>query len=331
MNKPRNLVYLLTLILVICVSGCDKKTQDEAIPTTEDIIEAIPTTEIEDSSEADETPENIAAPEATDITLVSVIDLTEANQTDVAVELEEFYQRSDYTYYFPYVKSEYVECLFSDGQTLKISKALKSGKVTVSDLDAYGISYLSVPTGTDVTGIREIYKQLMASSSDDRLTNAYFEMMWNMNLKEDVTVENYELAFINDDEVPDLMVYAYYYGISTYLYTIEHNQIIPIRVGDKDDWMTVEDPMDSEISNGLDHGPGGSWQIRAYAYLPYACKFFLSYDEGYNSEEPWDWESMDHFYYYYDGASWTEIKDPDNDDIFTSVYDTNTDWVWFSY
>lgn len=77
-------------------------------------------------------------------TVAAIIDLTEENHLSTADALEEFYKDSDYTYYFPSIKSEYIECQFSNGDTMPIKQALDDGKVTVSDLDTYGIFYWKV-------------------------------------------------------------------------------------------------------------------------------------------------------------------------------------------
>lgn len=66
---------------------------------------------------------------------------TKKFQLGTAEALEEFYSDSDYTYYFPSIKSEYIECQFSDGSRMMIVEALESGKAVVSDLDTYGIQY----------------------------------------------------------------------------------------------------------------------------------------------------------------------------------------------
>lgn len=79
--------------------------------------------------------------EGTNTKLVNIVDLTETNQIPTASALEEFYKDSENTYYFPTIKSEYIECLFSNGETMKFLEALEKNLVTISDLDTYGIHY----------------------------------------------------------------------------------------------------------------------------------------------------------------------------------------------
>ena len=54
---------------------------------------------------------------------------------------EEFYKEGDYTYAFSSIRSEYIECVFSDGSVMKIRDALEKGLVSVSDLKTYDIMY----------------------------------------------------------------------------------------------------------------------------------------------------------------------------------------------
>ncbi|MDO5150350.1 MAG: dockerin type I repeat-containing protein [Oscillospiraceae bacterium] len=78
----------------------------------------------------------------TDAVLTEIVDLTMLNNMDVPAAEEVFYTDDDYTYVFLNVISNYIECRFSDGSTMMITEALESGKVSVSDLDKYGIFYM---------------------------------------------------------------------------------------------------------------------------------------------------------------------------------------------
>ena len=77
----------------------------------------------------------------TNIKLVDIVDLTVEEHLFTADALEEFYRDTNYIYYFPSIKSEYIECRFSNGDTMKIVEALESGKIVISDLDTYNIQY----------------------------------------------------------------------------------------------------------------------------------------------------------------------------------------------
>ena len=76
-----------------------------------------------------------------DVKLVSIVDLTVVNNIPTDTALEEFYSDSDYTYYFPTIRSKYIECQFSDGSKMTITESLSKGKVSISDLDTYGVMY----------------------------------------------------------------------------------------------------------------------------------------------------------------------------------------------
>lgn len=76
-----------------------------------------------------------------DVKLVGIVDLTEVNNITTDTALEEFYSDSDYTYYFPTIRSKYIECQFSDGSKMTITESLSKGKVSISDLDTYGVMY----------------------------------------------------------------------------------------------------------------------------------------------------------------------------------------------
>lgn len=80
----------------------------------------------------------------TNIELVNIVDLTVVNQLSTDCALEKFCKDNDYTYYFPTIKSEYIECQFTNGDKMTIVEALNNGKVTISDLDTYGIFYWKV-------------------------------------------------------------------------------------------------------------------------------------------------------------------------------------------
>lgn len=73
--------------------------------------------------------------------LIEIVDLTEKDGISTDSALEEFYKDENYTYYFPSIKSQYIECTLSDGTKLTIIKALEKGIASLSDLDSNGIKY----------------------------------------------------------------------------------------------------------------------------------------------------------------------------------------------
>ena len=138
------MTMVLCLVLALSLVGCGGKLAENTNVTVPSKSEQ----EIERENEAEkaleaelkneESAENI---EVDEVSLVNIIDLTEVNQLSTDSALEEFYKDADYTYYFPSIKSEYIECQFSNGDTMKFLEAFDSKKVAISDLDAYGIQY----------------------------------------------------------------------------------------------------------------------------------------------------------------------------------------------
>lgn len=133
------LCLVLALFMVGCGSvptpGSDDKSEPVAggadMPIVNEVVNA-------------EQPQVALHKSERNIELVNIVDLTVVNQLSTDDALEEFYKDNDYTYYFPSIKSEYVECQFTNGDKMTILEALNSGKVNMSDLDTYGIFYWKV-------------------------------------------------------------------------------------------------------------------------------------------------------------------------------------------
>lgn len=117
---------VLCLMTAVSLCGCNSKVSDCNSVTDITNTETAPPEEMSSAAESQ---------------LLNIVDLTVVNHLSTDDALEEFYQNSDYTYYFPSIKSEYIECQFSNGDKMSITDALKADKVTVSDLDTYRIQY----------------------------------------------------------------------------------------------------------------------------------------------------------------------------------------------
>lgn len=65
--------------------------------------------------------------------------VTEGIPTDQA--LEPFYEDEGFVYSFPSIRSGYVMVYYKDGTGQTVKEALAEGKIAVSDLDRFGISY----------------------------------------------------------------------------------------------------------------------------------------------------------------------------------------------
>jgi len=135
------IAMVLCLVLALSMVGCGAKTTGNGVlvaggadmPNNSEVIDTEKTQDAITENDAD-----------TDIKLVNIVDLTEVNQLSTDSALEEFFKDADYTYYFPSIKSEYIECQFSNGDRVKFVEAFNSGKVTISDLDTYDIFYWKV-------------------------------------------------------------------------------------------------------------------------------------------------------------------------------------------
>jgi len=100
------------------LAGCDIVPQDEPItppPPTESEPDVVTVTDIIDRAEEENLP------------------------TDDA--LEGFWKDEEYTYYFPSIKSHHIIVCYSDGTQEPVRDAMAAGRVTIADLDRFGIGY----------------------------------------------------------------------------------------------------------------------------------------------------------------------------------------------
>ncbi len=73
----------------------------------------------------------------------TVVDETIGKENLTLAEAEEkIYEDQYYTYYFPVIKSQYVNVRYSDGKVENIIPALNNNRVSISDLDKFRIGYL---------------------------------------------------------------------------------------------------------------------------------------------------------------------------------------------
>ena len=71
-----------------------------------------------------------------------VVGITERpSDTPREAAVDVFYRTDRFYYYFTEKKSEDVQLLYSDGERVSLVWALESGRITVEDLDAYGVDY----------------------------------------------------------------------------------------------------------------------------------------------------------------------------------------------
>lgn len=81
-----------------------------------------------------------------DTTLFTIIDRSKDNpDLAFAMALEPIYEDEENIYSFSCIKSSFVVVEYADGTEENIKSALSSGKVEISDLDRFGIGYITEP------------------------------------------------------------------------------------------------------------------------------------------------------------------------------------------
>ena len=94
---------------------------------------------LNDSKELAVSPEPEPAPDV--VTVVDIIDRTEHEPIVTADVLEGFWSDDEYTYYFGSLKSGLIIVHYSDGTQENVREAMGKGRVTLADLDRFGIGY----------------------------------------------------------------------------------------------------------------------------------------------------------------------------------------------
>lgn len=98
----------------------------------------------------------------------NIVDLTE--WADDAIET--FYQDENYIYTFSCIKSQYITVYYKDGSEQNVKDALAEGKIRITDLGYYGISYSMNPTD-------EMKEFLLQWESPDVPDDFSFSLTWN--------------------------------------------------------------------------------------------------------------------------------------------------------
>ena len=75
----------------------------------------------------------------------SIIDISQRDQLDTSDALEFFYRDDTYNYIFSSIKSHYIIVRYKDGSEQNVKDALEAGKIKISDLDWFGITYYKEP------------------------------------------------------------------------------------------------------------------------------------------------------------------------------------------
>ena len=94
---------------------------------------------LNDSKELAVSPEPEPAPDV--VTVVDIVDLTQSGELCTDDALEGFWRDDEYTYYFSSIKSQYIIVHYSDGTEEPVRDAMAAGRVSIEDLDRFGIGY----------------------------------------------------------------------------------------------------------------------------------------------------------------------------------------------
>lgn len=165
---------------------------------------------------------------------------------------------------------------------------------------AENIEKVDAEQGTDGSEIELLYNKFGFSTSDNDEAKVYYDTICKIELMDDYEVQGYELAYIDGDEIPELIVSVFYYGRCLYFYTVKAGEVVPYYVGDE--WMNTTDPLGTDISNSIDLGHGNGYQTKELSYLPRSGTFYYYY-----SEESFYGEEIAE--YYFDGNDWGKVRE----------------------
>lgn len=90
--------------------------------------------------------------EEKEVKISEIVDRTLTEQIATDTALEKFYEDDKNEYFYGSIKSEYVIVKYTDGTQETVVSALKNGKITLADLDKYGISYIKQPKAKTLPG-----------------------------------------------------------------------------------------------------------------------------------------------------------------------------------
>lgn len=79
--------------------------------------------------------------------VIDISDWAVAEGLECVKEEEMFYEDENMEYYFSEVRSPHVIVTYSNDYIESIVTALKDGRITIADLDKYGIDYFTKPKG----------------------------------------------------------------------------------------------------------------------------------------------------------------------------------------
>ena len=90
-----------------------------------------------------------------------------------AEALEEFYEDTNYTYYWDCIKNKYMIVKYDDGTEETISQALLNGHIDIQILDKFNISYYKEEKGITLENLNTIIQEYFGKEDVDRTNLGY--------------------------------------------------------------------------------------------------------------------------------------------------------------
>lgn len=101
-----------------------------------------------------------------------IVDKTKDKKDFTCAEaLESFYEDENYTYFWSCIKNQHIVVKYNSGYEELVSVALKSGAITISDLDDYNIKYIRQAKHND-NDAYQTFEILIKENSSKKLTLA---------------------------------------------------------------------------------------------------------------------------------------------------------------
>ena len=128
-------IFLVIVALMLGIGGCS--LVQPSVTTT------VPSTTTQTPTNTTQTPTTTTTQVSTTSGWEIVRIVLTTDGFDMA--LEPFYSDEENTYQFPAVMSPYMVVHYSNGTEEKIRDAISAGRVTLADLDRFGIQYYTTP------------------------------------------------------------------------------------------------------------------------------------------------------------------------------------------
>ncbi|MBE6616804.1 MAG: hypothetical protein E7627_02490 [Ruminococcaceae bacterium] len=231
MKKIALLFMVIVIAWAVCLVGCTEDTGDlpdgwvtEPYPTGPYPTDPFP--EIPETTP--DTEEDTPVPEVVEI--VDIVDLTENGDIVTADALEGFYSDEYYNYYFPSIKSQYVIVHYSDGTTQPAKEALGEGRITITDLDRFGIGYYKEERVRPVYVIQVIDRTVTDGIPTDDALEKFWEDEYSMYYFPSIKSEYVIVQCSND------MIYTIREALEMGLLGVDQLKLYNI------DYITVDKP-----------------------------------------------------------------------------------------